>query len=283
MNRRFALLILALCMALACAGCRLAREEESAQDSRLVGVTLKIADWGEPTGTDEEGNPYWALTDGEGPDEDPDALGQYSLILLEVENEEGRGTEAQGVWPGEGHTHITVTDEGEETEFTGTVCLSRAVFGEGTYAHAYVCPVYETGDGSLIAGQGNVMAGALGDSSVSVRESETVTENGKKTVRAFGYTVAFQVVDPLVSARMLAFDGEHRLLSEQALDLSGEEIRYAAPDGAAYLILEETREGRQAVSRQIASLGEWDGDVFPFTLYVPQADGVCLPVQVTID
>ena len=176
-----------------------------------------------------------------------------------------------------------VTDEGEETEFTGTVCLSRAVFGEGTYAHAYVCPVYETGDGSLVAGQGNVMAGALGDSSVSVRESETVTENGKKTVRAFGYTVAFRLVDPLVSARMLAFDGEHRLLNEQALDLSGEEIHYAAPDGAAYLILEETREGRQAVSRQIASLGEWDGDASPFTLYVPQADGVCLPVQVTID
>ena len=117
MNRRFALLILALCMALACAGCRLAREEESAQDSRLVGVTLKIADWGEPTGTDEEGNPYWALTDGEGPDEDPDALGQYSLILLEVENEEGRGTEARGVWPGEGHTHITVTDAQEAGDF----------------------------------------------------------------------------------------------------------------------------------------------------------------------
>ncbi len=284
MNKRYALLAALLCAAMLLGGCRLAREEQRADEKRLVGVTIKIQDWGEPTGLDEEGNPYWEWPDGETPDPYSGSLGTYSYYILSGEDDAGPYTSMEGSWPGDADTHLTVTDEGENTVFTGTVYLNRALFDEETYREIYVCPVYLDAEGELSSESGQGMSGSLGSSSITISETESTTKDGASFSRGFSCSVTFETVDPLTSARMLAFDGENTLIEAADLPLSTEGMAWTAPANAAFLVLESTvldANGRETITRQIASRGEWE-KASPFKLFIPQEDGLCLPVTVEI-
>ncbi len=286
MNRRFVMILTLAALAVLCCGCRLAREEVAARDDRMVGVTLSVVDWGEPTGYDEEGNPYWDLTGQDDPMPTEGELGSYTYCVLREETEEGPASAAEGFWPGDMHTHLSVSDDGESVELTGTVCLSREKFNEDAFAEVYVRPVFRDGEGALYSDTSSGgMAGNIGESTVSMAQTETAAKNGETLSRAFSWSVTLKVVDPVLSARVLSFDEAGALIGSEELALSAEGMACAAPESAAFLVLEAVSvgaDGQTAVSRQIASRGEWDGDASPFTLYLPLPDGICLPVGVEI-
>ncbi len=284
-NRKWIALLAAL---LLCAGllsgCRLARDGETAESARLVGVAVRVP--GEPDSvveTEEGVMVSWA--DGSG--EETETLGDYRILFEQEEGEEGRGLVLDGFWPGDGHSDLRVTDDGEEYLFTGTLYLSATTFREDSYAEVMLDSVYREADGTLSTRTMGGMSGYVDGSRVSASEEETVSTPSESHARKVGWEVALRVVPALRSARVLAFDGQYDLLGEIPIDLGAETLSCRVPAGAACLVLETVsvdRDGGETVSRRIASREEWQGkEESPFTLYLPQENGLCLPAEVALE
>lgn len=316
MNKKIGTIFLACTLALLLAGCQFALEaDETKAEDLFVGVSLRIEDYGEPTGLDADGNPYWEseeepveLTDAQaeailrgddmplGQQEWP--VGKYAFYLIQREDESGSYDETVNSWPGDSQVHITVTDEGEVRELKLQVYLC----GEDTtrydvshgFVSMYIDNVYRRPDGSLYCVHENGgVSGHIGGFTQTIKQETTVkSSDGKMESNAMEVSVEFIQVPVLQSARVLSFDAEYNLLETIVLDpkkteYGVEDCEILPPAGTAYMILEETaidEQGETVITRSLAEMpqSEYERSIALFTLYIPSQDHLALPCYVRL-
>ncbi|MDO4739282.1 MAG: hypothetical protein Q4A66_01305 [Eubacteriales bacterium] len=311
MNKRVFALILLLAAALALSGCRFAMEETEAQNSRgrMVGMSLRVYDPGEPDGVDEEGNVYWLPTEeesmpqelteeefkallGGGPRSDAPAkneypIGEYYYYAWKRTDDLGVTNGAEDHWPGSVQTHITVNDEGEKLELDAAVYLNSEAFGD--FVSFHIDPIYERADGSVYCARD--LAGVSGHidgfSQTVTEETKTTGIDGEVESYAMEFTVRYEHKKQLREARVLAFDAQHNVLSESVLvpeETEHGDLRcdYAPPEGAAYLLLEE-HFADGAVARTSADLASASPTLALFTVYVSDGGYFAYPCRVFLE
>ena len=302
MKKISAIAFVALMICALLCGCQFAREDgaEAQSPDRLVGISLKPELYGEPDGYDEDGNPYWQGDPGEeadleltaeqiaalarGEDIVVDApageIGPYAVYFLA--EDEGIGLHADG-WPGDTHTAIHVTDEGTtyRLEATAYACDER-IFNADTYNSLSLDAVYQRPDGSLYTQSMSGVSGLIGGYTLTLTEERSETDGKEKCIERVEIEANVEWVDRLTEARVLAFDAEHVLLSETTLDLAAGSFDVTVPDGAAYLLLEETTVDQDGAEHVRRSAADWTGatEKSLFRIYIPNADGTAQAADV---
>lgn len=211
-------------------------------------------------------------------------LGKYYWYLYTEEKEYGLTTGSEQNWPGEiDKTHIIVNDDGEGFELEGTVYLCGDL---PEYASLHFAPIYMRPDGSVYARREAAGVSGMIDGFSQTFTTETTVKNidGGTEKRWSEIRVNVKQVKKTVSASILAFDAQHTLLSETTLVPEQEEYgwrcEYQIPDGAAYLLLEETKENGE-IQRACADISEdTDPNDSIFKYFIPNGDGFAVPCQV---
>ena len=318
MIKRAMAIALMLAMTLMLGGCRLAMEEDSGKGEDLfVGVSLRVDDWGEPTGWDEEGHPYWASPEeetveltseqaaaflrGEFPTDlfsNEKPIGPYAYYLTQREENGETYNETVNTWPGSAQAHISVTDEGEEY----TIALKVYVCGEAvsrydidtSYVIMRVDDIYQRPDGSLYCLQDRAgMSGYINGFLQTIRQELNATGlHGETSHYAMEISTEFILVPELKEANVLAFDAAHNLLETipvvpVATEFGYDDCEILPPADTAYLILEERaidEEGNEVFTRSVADMpdSEYEWSNAPFTIYVPSEDHLAKPCYVRL-
>lgn len=304
-------LALALCACLALGGCRFAAEEKTVQEDRYVGVCVWLENLGEPV-VGEDGMTYYetepqeerpveltdrqmqALLRGEAIDMGKRKYplsGRTFYVYQWTDEFDGESTGfEQENWPGTLKNHVTVNDEGETYECDAVVYVTGSDFRYTETSDDLVLlhmdDVYVKPDGALYASRdGGSISGSIDGFSREITSSTSVTdEQGIKSAFSTRVKVTVQYVDELQSAAISAFREDGSLLTKTELDWrrADGELPYSIPEGAAYLILEETGVdiyGETAVNRTLANL-PLDENTYAFTLRVPCGDGFAEPLPV---
>ena len=307
---------LALMLALTLEGCQLAMEETSKGQDQLIGVSLRVEDWGEPTGWDEEGHPYWeqggeeeaieltpqqaaALIRGEFPEilySNERPIGPYAFYLAQEEEDGEPRISTVNTWPGSVQKHISVSDDGEAY----TIDLKIYVCGEPvtrydidtSYVSMYIDDIYQRPDGSLYCVQDRPgVSGHIAGFQQTIRqELETTDIHGKASSYAIEITTEYVLVPEMREANVLAFDAEHNLLATmpvvpQADGYGGWDCEIDPPANTAYMLLEQTvidEDGSVALTRSFAEMPgtEAERSLASFTIYVPSEDHLAKPCYV---
>lgn len=318
MIKRAMAIALVLALALMLGGCRLAMDEDNGKgDDLFVGVSLRVEDWGEPTGWDEEGFPYWDAPEEETVDLTPEEaalflrgefptslfsneqpIGPYAYYLVQRKENGEIYNETVNTWPGSAQAHISVTDEGEEY----TVTLKIYVCGEAVSRYEtdyfdvimHVDDIYQRPDGSLYCLQDRAgVSGHIDGFLQTIRQELNATDlHGETSSYAMEISTEFVLVPELKEANVLAFDAVHNLLETMpivpvATEFGYDDCEILPPTDTAYLILEEKavdEEGNVVVTRSVADMpsSEYEWSNALFTIYVPAEDHLAIPCYVRL-
>ena len=174
----------------------------------------------------------------------------------------------------DGHTDISVTDEGESVTLDGTIYVA-STGGNVTY---YMNPVYQSSDGRVYAMSGSGMS-FDGDSegmtcSHTIDSSTTVTENGEKKTHSISVKTTISVMNPPRRVSVLQFDSDDAILSREEY-LPGSLPETITPkQGCSYIILETIKTSPnqgETVSRTLYQMEDETLENF----YL-RDDGVCV-------
>ena len=316
MIKRAIAVALMLMLALTLEGCQLAMEETSKGQDLLIGVSLRVEDWGKPTGWDEEGEPYWehdseeeaieltpqqaaALMRGEFPEilySNERPIGPYAFYLAQEEEDGEPHISSVNTWPGSAQKHIAVSDEGEAY----TIDLKVYVCGEdvscydvnSSHVFMYIDDIYRRPDGSIycVQDRGGVM-GHIDGFQQTIRQELTTTDiHGIASGYAIEITTEYVLVPEMREASVLAFDAEHNLLAAmpvmpRADGYGGWDCEIDPPANTAYMLLEQTasnEEGKVALTRSFAEMPRTEAErsLASFTIYVPSEDHLAKPCYV---
>lgn len=315
MRKQFVWLCAVLVAVLCLSGCRFAMEETtSGGKDRLIGVSLRVYDPGQPDGVGEDGEVFWNSDENERAQngeaqvrlqgdefivEYPEKstaqeMGSYYSYMRRSTGENGDiHNEIEQNWPGIVQNHITVSGNSEVYEMDASVYLCGDLFAQGTtpsYATLFFDSVYQREDGSVyVVSDRAGMSGMLDGFSQETETTSTVTTpDGQSQEWGFRFRVELIRVPKLLSARVLAFDESNAVIEEIPL-MHAEEggsggyfCRIVIPPEAAYLILEETSvdsQGQTCVTRTAANLPAQENEPL-FPLRVPAGDGFALPCPV---
>lgn len=306
-----------VCMlALLCAllaGCRFAAEEKIVQEDRYVGVSVWIEDMGEPIGTDEEGVAYYAGSTQEMPveltEEQTRAMirgeaidwgrpeypvGDRSFYVSEWVDDMGNESTGfeQSKWPGTLKNHISVSDTEEKYECDAIVYVTGPAFRHGENTRMVLLnldDIFVRPDGTRYASRenGSVSGSIDGFSRETTVRSSTTDSKGETSAFVTRIKITIEYVIELQSARVFAFREDGAMLSktELAWQDAQDALPYAIPEGAAYLVLEETGidvYGETVTQRTLSNL-PLSQDAAAFTLKVPFGDGFAVPLPVVAE
>lgn len=146
------------------------------------------------------------------------------------------------------HYRINVSDTGEEIGIEGTVYVSGA-------EDYYFCmnPVYQDAQGRVYVVQGNSNAGnSLGEMTLTLDATATVTENGITTTQAASVRVTFAAMEAPEQIRVLQMNGDHEIRASEAYAPGTLPEEITPLPGTAYILV-ETQGADGAVSREIYS------------------------------
>ncbi len=307
MCKRIFVALLASLLAISLAGCQFAMEEgEKAKQDRMIGVSIRVYDPGEPDGINENGDIYWEVDEEERAEENvrlqmdgddiyieyPDnyyekEIGEYYCYIRKAEGENGEiYNHHEQNWPGWVKTNIVVNDDGETYELDSAVYVCGDRFGnyeEPSYVSLHIDSIYQREDGSIYAQQDRAGVSGMIDGFIQKTETTTTvkTPDGETQEWGFSFNVQYVRVPELVSAKIIAFDENHAVISETVLDpeqqpeYGGYQYDYAIPERAAYLVLEEEGtdiDGKTVVTRTISDIPPKPNHAL-FTYYVPVGDG----------
>lgn len=254
--------------------------------TEMDGDDTYIGRTGEPVELTEE--EFKALLGGEsistGIWSDEMELGEYYWYLYTEENEYGTTTGSEQNWPGEiDKTHMIVNDDGEGFELEGTVYLCGDL---PEYASLHFASIYMRPDGSVYAKKDAAGVSGQVDGFSQTFSTETTVKNidGETEKRWSEVKVNVKQVEKTVSASILAFDVQHMLLAETVLVPEKEEYgwrcEYQVPEGAAYLLLEETKENGEILRACADVSPDADPHYSIFKYFIPNGDGFAVPCQV---
>jgi len=181
-----------------------------------------------------------------------------------------------------GGTHMKVTDEGESTEFSGTLYLWPRENTDTTY---YINPVYQQSDGQIycVKGSGWMMDSA---SVPGASLTTTLTDSVKTTVN--GETKSYNIscaitIDTMYRPEKIAvlqMDASGKLLARNEYLPNQLPEKLQMESGAAFLICETQArdpEGNTHISRTLYQPGDASLSVF-----YGREDGLCIPVSVSL-
>lgn len=204
-----------------------------------------------------------------------DAAG-YSYFCSTMSNEDGSYSAASSDEAiSDGHTAISVTDEGTDITLDGTIYVVPAG-GHGTY---YMNPVYQSADGRVYAMSGSGVSFIESDSaegtacSQTITAESTVTENGESKTYSVSVKISLSVMYAPQHIYLLQYRSDGELLSREKY-LPGALPEAISPgQGCSYIVLESHKispKGEAVVTRSLyqenASLES----------YYCREDGVCV-------
>lgn len=147
-------------------------------------------------------------------------------------------------------THFTTADNGEKIEQELTLYMESC---PGTWT-MFINPVYQTGEGLVYAqtGQGvSAPAETAGESaSYTLSEDYSYTDGSETVTDSSSVTVNFKVIDRPESVRVLEFDGENTLISEQSFDTDDMPESINPDRETAYIIVESLLAG-ESIQREL--------------------------------
>lgn len=293
-------------------------EDGSAGEDLFVGVSLRVEDWGEPTGWDNDGHPYWASEEeeeildltpaqaeaflrGEFPQDlfsNEKPLGPYVYYVVKREENGEAYTHTVNTWPGSAQAHVSVSDEGEAYAISLTIYVCGEAVSRYDVDHSYVSmyldSVYQRPDGSVYCVSDRAgVTGHIDGFSQTVRQERKATDiHGETSGYAMEISAAFVLVPELKEAHVLAFDAAHNLLQTLPVvpvadGFGGYECEIQPPADTAYLILEETaidEEGNEVFTHALADMPgtAYEQSIAPFTIYVPAEDHLAIPCYVRL-
>jgi len=176
----------------------------------------------------------------------------------------------------DGHTAISVTEEGESITLDGTIYVVPAA-GRGTY---YMNPVYQSADGRVYAMSGSGVSFVEGDSaegtacSRTITAESTVTENGESKTYSVSVKISLSVMYAPQHIYLLQYRSDGELLSrERYLPGALPEAISPAQD-CSYIVLEAHKispKGEAVVTRSLYQ----ENDASLESFYCRE-DGLCV-------
>ncbi len=297
-----ALLAMLLCAALA-AGCSLARPDEAPADpDTMVGALVRLQAEGWTDDGFFEDNED-AIADflkehasslNGGAITLPDGLTnahilteeERGLCLLWEDETREDGLRSSGLFAGpvfsDGHTHVSMTDEGESVEISAVVCLDTEALGEE--ALLTVHPVYRRPDGALYAVPSTGMQGIFAGYSVTYEaKAETTDPEGRTSSRRFSVRVSFEEKPALGRAVLVEMGADNQPIAAREIDLTRDEPLEIVSDAAAWALVERYADGdarEEAPTREAINLDGGEGQT---VLYLPSAQpGMLAPKTLTV-
>ncbi len=173
--------------------------------------------------------------------------------------------------------HLAVGDN--STSITGTLYVEP-----GTFAVAYVNPVYQSSDGQVYVtmGSGVSFSGVEGEGMAftqTMDEKNTITENGQTQEQSFKIAVTVEVKNKITGVDIVQMDAGHNRLAVAHYAPGDLPEIVAAEPAAAYIVVETqsiSAEGK-TVDREV--FGREDES---FTGYHAREDGIFEPVFVQL-
>jgi hypothetical protein len=176
----------------------------------------------------------------------------------------------------DGHTAISVTDEGESITLDGTIYVVPTA-GHGTY---FMNPVYQSADGRVYAMSGSgvsfVESGSAEGTACSqtLNATSTVTENGESKTYSISVKISFSVIYAPRRITLLQFGSDGDVLSRDEY-LPGALPETISPEqGCSYIVLESHKtspEAGEAVTRTLYQKNDETLESF-----YGREDGVCV-------
>jgi len=277
-------LLVALCI-LVLSGCALARADlqDVALSDRLVGVLVTTQTIDLPM--DVEINPDGSLKAvGEGriyadlSGEHPVFPGVEGMALFTYRQDETSIMEGDDAIRAK--MHITVSDEGESLDLSGT--LYPAVRpGEVKF---FFNPVHQTASGELylVSGEGYMTDDPMLGTAFTQTMEETTTRvvNGKNETFSTKISLTVDARRVPEACALLYMDGEDKVIERQSLALNSLPNSLTVPDGCAYIIREVTTRdeaGETVTEREIL-----DPSSATFEVDTLRGDGMIVPKTIEI-